>query len=211
MPPIDSSASREAANALKAIPYGDIIGAPLIACIQAQAKAAETTVNFIQQVGLNTDENGHKEAVVVSFTFDKEGAKTQLNVPLLTIVPIPYIAINSVEISFKASISASATSSQEDNSSSSFSTSAKVSASYKGRISPYSASAEFSANYSSKKDSKATQDSKYSVEYTMDIHVQAGQESLPAGLAKVLEVLNSSISVKALEPAKESAAADSAE
>ena len=51
------------------------------------------------------------------------------------------------------------------------------------------------ASYSSKKDSSATKDSKYSVEYTMDVAVHAGQDSMPAGMAKVLEMLNNSISV----------------
>lgn len=51
------------------------------------------------------------------------------------------------------------------------------------------------ASYSSKKDSSATRDSKYSVEYTMDVAVHAGQDSMPAGMAKVLEMLNNSISV----------------
>lgn len=46
-----------------------------------------------------------------------------------------------------------------------------------------------------KKDSRATQESKYSVEYTMDVAVKAGQESMPAGLAKVLELLGSSLDV----------------
>lgn len=45
------------------------------------------------------------------------------------------------------------------------------------------------ASYSSKKDSKATSDSKYSVEYTMDVAVKAGQDSMPAGLSKILELL----------------------
>lgn len=51
------------------------------------------------------------------------------------------------------------------------------------------------ASYSSKKDSKATSDSKYSVEYTMDVAVKAGQDSMPAGLSKILELLGNSLDV----------------
>jgi hypothetical protein len=57
----------------------------------------------------------------------------------------------------------------------------------------FKVSADFKANYSSKKDSKATAESKYSVEYTMDVKVHAGQDSMPAGLATVLGILQSSI------------------
>ena len=104
---LDSSASQTATNALQAIPFGTIIGGPLKACIEAQALAAQTTWEFIQNVGLNIDpETKEKKAVNVTFQFIQNGEMVQLNVPLLTIVPIPYIAINTVDISFKANITA---------------------------------------------------------------------------------------------------------
>ena len=46
-----------------------------------------------------------------------------------------------------------------------------------------------------KKDSKATAESKYSVESTIDVAVKAGQEGMPAGMAKVLELLGSALDV----------------
>ena len=59
---IDSTPSQVATSALQAIPFGSIIGAPLKACIaplkaciEAQAMAAQTSWQFIQEVGLNTD------------------------------------------------------------------------------------------------------------------------------------------------------------
>ena len=88
------------------------------ACIEAQAMAAQTSWQFIQEVGLNTDPNtGQKEAVNVSFQFMQNGHIVQLNVPLLTIVPIPYIAIHDIDINFKANISASSSSVSEQSSS----------------------------------------------------------------------------------------------
>ena len=118
--PIDSTPSQVATSALQAIPFGSIIGAPLKACIEAQAMAAQTSWQFIQEVGLNTDpETGKKEAVNVTFEFLQNGRMAQLNVPLLTIVPIPYIAIHDIDINFKANISASSSSVSETSSSSS--------------------------------------------------------------------------------------------
>jgi hypothetical protein len=191
---IDSTPSQVATSALSGIPFSSIIGAPLKAAIEAQAMAAETTWKFIQQVGLNTDpETGEKKAVNVSFDFMQDGREVRLNVPLLTIVPIPYIAINSIDIAFKAKINAESSSHNEDSESSSLDVNVKASA--KIGFGPFSASLDVSAGYSSKKDSKATQDSKYSVEYTLDIAVKAGQESMPAGLARVLDILNNCISV----------------
>ena len=191
---IDTTPSQVATNALQAIPFGSIIGGPLKACIEAQAMAAQTSWQFIQEVGLNTDPNtGQKEAVNVSFQFMQNGHVVQLNVPLLTIVPIPYIAIRDVDINFKANISASSSSVSEQSSSSS--ADVGVEASLGGRIGPFRVNAKMNASYSSKKDSKATQESKYSVEYTMDVAVKAGQDSMPAGLAKVLELLGNTLDV----------------
>lgn len=180
---IDKSAADVATSSLKSLPFGNIIGGPLVACVEAQAQAARTSWEFIQNVGLYT-EGEEKKTVNVSFQFIKDGHMAQITVPLLTIVPIPYIAINS-----KANISASAASTETENSSSSVDTSVSASARC------FWARGSMNASYSSKKDSSATKDSKYSVEYTMDVAVHAGQDSMPAGMAKVLEMLNNSISV----------------
>lgn len=191
---VNDAPSNIATNALSAIPFSSMIGGPLNACIEAQAMAAKTTWDFIQEVGLNTNpDTGEKTAVNVSFSFMQGGRMVQLNVPLLTIVPIPYIAIHSIDINFKASISASSSSVSENSESTSKSGSLEASAGLK--VGPFHMDAKINGSYSSKKDSKATEESKYSVEYTMDIAVKAGQDSMPAGLAKVLELLGSALDV----------------
>lgn len=190
---IDTTPSQVATNALAGLPFSQIIGSPLKAAIEAQTMAAQTTWKFIQEVGLNTDENGQKSAVNVSFDFLQNGRMARLNVPLLTIVPIPYIAINSIDIAFKAKINAE--SSTHTEASDSQETKAGGSFSAKVGWGPFSANLNANASYSSKKDSKATQDSKYSVEYTLDITVKASQDSMPAGMARVLDILNNSLSV----------------
>ena len=89
---------------LQGLPFDNLIGGPLNACILAQAQAAQTTVNFIQEVGLNETQDGTKEAIYVYFNFVQNGRKVTISVPLLTILPIPYIAINSIDINFKATV-----------------------------------------------------------------------------------------------------------
>lgn len=61
----------------------------------------------------DSDGDGVQEAINVSFTFIQNGKLTRLNIPLLSIVPIPYIAIQNVDIAFKANINASASTSDE--------------------------------------------------------------------------------------------------
>jgi len=95
-----------------------------------------------------------------------------------------------VSIAFKANINASASSSSST--SDSQDVSGSLSGTGKVGWGPFSISATLKASYSSKKDSKSTQDSQYSVEYTQDVSVHATQAGMPAGLATVLNILSSS-------------------
>ena len=66
----------------KSLPFGNIIGGPLVACVEAQAQAARTSWEFIQNVGLYAD-GEEKKTVNVSFQFIKDGRMAQITVPLL--------------------------------------------------------------------------------------------------------------------------------
>lgn len=173
------------------MPFGTLIGGPLKACIEAQTDSAMATWKFIKEVGLVDDGNGNRSLTYVSFTYRKNGREATINVPLLTIVPIPYIAIRDIDIAFKASISAASSTSTSTKESLAFDFGMKSKVSANALIAK--ASVEMNVGVSSKKDSTATRDSKYSVEYTMDVAVKAGQDDMPAGMAKVLEMLNESI------------------
>lgn len=69
---------------------------PLQAVVVAQAQAAMSTTTFIQAVAF--DSNGH--ALNVQFAYNVTNATTgltstnTLSVPLLTLVPIPYLKVN---------------------------------------------------------------------------------------------------------------------
>lgn len=176
-------------SALQGLPFNNLIGGPLNACILAQAEAAQTTVNFIQEVGLNQLEDGTKEAIYVYFNFIQNGRKVTISVPLLTILPIPYIAINSIDINFKATVTGVENTSFTD----------EYSSEYKGDYTRNTKSwfkrktTSLQTSYSSKHDSKSTQDSSFSIETTIDVAVHAGQESMPAGMAKILEMLGAAM------------------
>jgi hypothetical protein len=184
---IDREPAEVVTSALQAIPFGSLIGGPLDACIQAQAAAAKTTYEFINTVGF--DAGGKSKNVV--FEYQKEGKIVSLVVPVLVIVPIPYIEINTISIGFMANISAASSSVSENAETTGMG--AELGVQGKGGWGPFSLSTDFKANYSSKKDSKATQESKYSVEYTMNVHLTASQSNMPPGLATLLNVLQGSI------------------
>ncbi|MCF0166134.1 MAG: DUF2589 domain-containing protein [Bacteroidales bacterium] len=191
-----SSVADKAIGALSAIPFHDLIGGPLNACIQAQSQAAMSTVSFIQSVGLTTtvDDKGNEkyDAVYVHFSFIQAGKKLNISVPLLTIVPIPYIAISTIDIAFKATVTGVDTTSDTSSESYEKSTNEEKKS---GKLGWFKASSsKMTTSISSKRDSKSTQESSYSIESTIDVNVHAGQDSMPAGMAKVLELLNSAVS-----------------
>lgn len=180
----------KAVGALQGLPFYNLIGGPLNACIRAQAEAAQTTVNFIQEVGLNQNEDGTKEAIYVYFTFVQNGRKVVISVPLLTIIPIPYIAINSVDINFKATVNGVESDSFTSENSTSYTRDySKKTNKWWGE----KRTTNLKTSYSSKHDSKSTRDSSFSVEATIDVAVHAGQESMPAGMAKILEMLGAAM------------------
>ena len=180
------------ANELSAIPFGALIGGPMTAAIEAQAKSAMTSVEFIRSVGFDKDGN----VVNVVFKFKNGPANADvmsLEVPLLTIVPIPFLRIETMDINFKASISQSTQTSDKTQSVVESSANLKVGGSY------WFVKAEMSASVSAKKDTTSSRDSRYAVEYTMDISVHAVQDDVPGGMAKVLNLLTESVDRKLQE------------
>lgn len=90
---------------LASLDFANLIGGPLNALIEAQAKSAITTANFIRQVGF--DKNN--DVVNVKFRYEKTDDQGftkdfELSVPFLTMVPIPYITIDEASVEFNAKI-----------------------------------------------------------------------------------------------------------
>ena len=175
----------EITKELSAIPFGSLIGGPLTAAITAQANAAVSSVEFIKTVGF--DKDGSVQNVLFKYQGPGDTGLQTIEVPLLTIVPIPFIRIDDMTIDFKASMSQSTE--REDKQSSVVEKSAKISGSARYLF----FSARLDASISSKKDSSSTRNSKYSVEYTIDVHVHAVQDDMPGGMSKILNILTESI------------------
>jgi hypothetical protein len=180
-----------ATQLLSQIPFGAIIGGPLVAGVEAQTMAANATLQYVLKVLFGEDGAGSGKdtnpIASVTFEFSTGASTSTLTVPLLTLVPIPYLLVETMDISFKAAINASSSVQQKDTSSNDFTS--KVD----GKVGFLWDKANFSAGYSSKSDSSGTKDSKYSVEYTIDVNVHATGHDMPAGTLKVLNMLNDSI------------------
>ena len=202
---------------LENLSFGKIIGAPLTACFEAQVNTAKASLQYIKDMGLKDDKDGKSQIVLVAFEFWQSGKKMKMQIPLLTLVPIPSIAIDTIEYSFMIKIDTASSVKLTSGTTDTFSTTygigeqPKPAAEGGGEPKPSgkdnkegkanatekpSTQVSFSASLSSKKESTATKESKYSVETTMDIKVTAKQgKDMPAGVARMLDILNNSIEV----------------
>lgn len=192
-----------AVKELKQIPFGYLIGEPLKAAVEAQAVAAKTTIDFIQKVGfvpndpdqdaLFVDEGSDADAGRVrNVTFnyskrDQNDVETDftLSVPILSIVPIPILRIDEVTIDFTAKL----TDAVENTAKSNFKTETEAKGNYKSWWSPVDLEFRTGLSYESSKSTT----SRYTRDYTMSIHVRAVQDDMPAGLSRVLDILETAI------------------
>ncbi|NOY59555.1 MAG: DUF2589 domain-containing protein [Calditrichaeota bacterium] len=218
---------------LRALPLEHIIGSPLVAAIKAQALAANTTVDFIKEVGLKprTLESGENEdeldevtgesnkpgfeARYVDFKFDRvieeeevtpppAGAPagtpptkttkysvvpSKLTVPLLAIVPIPYIRINDMTIDFEFQI--------KDVETRESTTEKKVSV--KAKAGGWFWKVSVKGSYSNRTVNKRETDRRT----TLKITVNAVQDQIPEGLGRVLDTLNEAMKVVPLSSPQE--------
>jgi hypothetical protein len=214
---------QKAVGLISQIPFGAIIGGPLNAAVDAQAAAAAACYDFIKNVGFELepqkDDQGNplkdkdgKTIMVpgkvreITFRYERRTpapaagnaaaagnapaqvtATTEITVPLLTVMPLPFIRIETLTVAYKVSITAE--DAHTDTTTSQFQKGVDGGGSFGWGL----WKAEFKASVSSKRDSTATNTSKYSVEQTMDVNVHAVQDDMPAGMAKILEILTNAI------------------
>ena len=177
---------------LTSLPLGAMISGPLNAAIEAQALAARSTVEFIQQVGLDKD----NKATTVEFKYQSGQGEKILNAPLLSIIPIPFIRVKDVSVDFLFKINTIASSKNEENQKIGGSADVKASVGY----GPFSVSAAVNASYSNEKASESKSSVDKSAELKM--HVNATQDEMPEGLKIVLTAITNSLA-QSVESASE--------
>ena len=176
------------------------------AAIEAQGLAAQSTIEFIQKVGFKTAAGGFEpndmlfentnadadagELRNVTFTYSKKDETDSVNdfrltVPLLAITPVPYLRIDEMTIDFSAKL----TDAIERKTETTFNLNTSVSGKYSSFWSPIKLEFRTSATYNTRTATAAAEKR----EYRLDIHVRAVQDEMPAGLSKVLDILEDAI------------------
>ena len=88
---------------LQELDFNRILGAPLSACVNAQEEAAQATLQYLNEVVFTQagDDDSSLEPVTVSFYFESGGQVHRIVMPLLLIVPVPYLQIDRVDLTFQ--------------------------------------------------------------------------------------------------------------
>ncbi len=165
----------------QALPLEYLVAAPLIAAVKAQSVAADTTKAFIQ--GMIVD----NKPITVDFEIDQQandGSTNSISVkaPLLAMVPVPHLRIESLTTHFHFEISQTFRNASE--------TSKDVSLTIaSGKL----ASPWVSASLKGSAASKSSQESTTNRSGSLDITVQASEAPIPEGLARVLSLMTSAI------------------
>lgn len=166
---------------LQELDFNRILGAPLSACVNAQEEAAQATLQYLNEVVFTQagDDDSSLEPVTVSFYFESAGQVHRIVMPLLLIVPVPYLQIDRVDLTFQATI----TESRMNHDTRKLSLKAKYSAP--------GDSAEVS------KETKA----EYMNKRCIDINLSVTSADMPMGISKLLEIFNNQlVEVKPDEP-----------
>ena len=169
---MDDSVIKSANGALEKMNFGALLGAPLKACVDAQAQAATATSDYIDRVCFkyNPQTNVY-ETETISFTYTTDEGEKRITVPLISVMPIPYIQIRHVDLKFAADVSVS-----------------------DGQLVAKVATENNSDKANKEENEVMTTDFKSDLK--VDINIKASSADMPMGVARLLQFMQQNINVK---------------
>jgi hypothetical protein len=171
----------EPAAEFQKLPLEMVIATPLVAVAKAQSIVADTTISFIKNL-IDKD----NKPVAIDLSIEKTvGNATQsaaIKVPLLTVVPVPHLLIDSFTVNFKYEVS------QTFRNKSETSGSAELGAKTGGVLSPF-VEATFHGNIAHTSSSESATNRGG----TLDIMLRASQSAIPVGLDRLITMLSQAI------------------
>lgn len=158
---------------LQELDFNRILGAPLSACVNAQEEAAQATLQYLNEVVFTQagDDDSSLEPVTVSFYFESAGQVHRIVMPLLLIVPVPYLQIDRVDLTFQATVTESR---------------------MNHNTRKLSLKAKYSAPGDSAEVSKETK-AEYMNKRCIDINLSVTSADMPMGISKLLEIFNNQL------------------
>jgi hypothetical protein len=190
----------EPGQELATLDFESMLGAPLVAAIHAQAQSSLAFVNYLKQIGFEPPANGTVtptdqttgKPATVTFTYAKEIPRPDgtselrnvaLTVPLLALIPLPYLRMAGVHVKFRARIDSLLTRDVDTH----IQTGADLDAEAKWAWGSAKLKANFAAQHDTKEGAKETR------VYNLAVEAKASQEEVPLGMQHVLTTLENLI------------------
>jgi hypothetical protein len=180
------------AQELGSLDFGQVIGGPLVAAVEAHNMAQVKVADFIQTIGfIDTDDppDGVLDEVrTVTFTYQRdvttEAGATEtktfnFTVPFILLIRLPYFDVDSVDISLNVEL----TSVETRDTATAFGIDAEAKAKHGWLV----GSASFKVNTSYSRTTKSG--SRVERKYSYQVRVHAGAEEPPEGVNKLLDAL----------------------
>jgi hypothetical protein len=186
------------AQELGSLDFGQVIGGPLVAAVDAHNLAQLKVADFIQTVGfIDTNNDGVADEVrLVTFTYQRDVTeadgttstkKFTFTVPFILLIRLPYFDVDSVDISLSVELTSVETRSTDT----AFNISAEAAVKHGWLV----GSVNFKVNTSYSRTTKAG--SRVERKYSYQVRVHAGAEEAPEGVNKLLDALVSLATEKA--------------
>lgn len=185
------------------LPMDALIGGPLNAAADANAKMAMTQTKFLLEtcfVKKGTEDDASYQPILIKMelvrAFIKEDQSveqvtTTFNLPLLTIMPLNSLAVDTVDVNFEMEVSSSF--SEENSQEKTEKKAAEATLEAKIGFGVFSATIKGKVSYDSTQSSKESQHYKKSNAAKYNVSVHAGQLPLPTGVATIIDVFSKSI------------------
>ncbi|USD36027.1 MULTISPECIES: DUF2589 domain-containing protein [Ferrimonas] len=179
------------------LPMASLIGGPLSAACDSQVSLAQATSDFIDSVGMEVNaDTKTKQVRMVNFAFSKpeevvqadgsvklETADYELKVPFISIVSVPTLQVDNVDVSFNMEVKSSFSETTQEE----MKASMEAEAEYNAGL--FKVRAKVQGSVSSSKESQRASDN--SAKYA--VRVTAKQTGTPEGLSRVMDILQQSI------------------
>lgn len=209
-PPSDGSQFQQQINNLN---FDQILGAPMEAAIKAQARSAVVTCQWIDTLtggaiskassqlggGNGSAASGGSEGALpgVQLSVSTKGSSSSatgqqssgleldINVPLLALVPVPYLRVDSLNVNFNVQLNNNGNNTNTDTSTKGVTAGGSTGGLLADLLSPIT----INGNYSDQ-DVQSGNDT-ITEQYTMNVTLNCVQDAIPQGMATVLNIFSS--------------------
>ncbi|MFF3335524.1 DUF2589 domain-containing protein [Streptomyces sp. NPDC002888] len=189
------------AQELGSIDFGQVIGGPLVAAVEAHNLAQVNVAEFLLEIGFEdtTGDKNPDQVRVVTFTYKKEvvteDGKTvtrtiNFTVPFILLIDLPYFEVDSVDISLNVELSSVET---QDKAS-------KFGIDAEARVKHGWLVGKVNLKVSTSYTRTSTSGSRVERKYAYQVHVHAGSTEAPRGVDLLLNTLSGLITEQEQPP-----------